>query len=890
MFDRVAAWIALAIVALPSLANDHSVTIGILNLHGEQDVSSRWQPTAAYLQRQIPGYRFVARALGHDGIDRALERRELDFVLTSPGQYVELADRNGVQALATLRRNEAGESSTVFGAVIFTRAGRTDITTLHDLKGRTFMADSRPDCCFYVVWREFKAHDIDPFTDLSRLSFDDSKEENIVDAVVRGQVDGGAVRTGLLEHLAAQGRVRLDDLHVVESLYDKGFPLLHSTRLYPEWPFAKAAHTANALAMRVQAALLALRPDDPAARTGHYTAWVAPLDYRPVDQLFQDIGIGPYASHHHPTWARILRFYWQWLLAGALLFLTMTGVTAYVLYTNRRLSTSKRLIEAEIAERRRAEEALRRSEGLLRALHDITTAKEPDFESRVCALLKVGCAQLELPVGLLSHVVGDRYVVVAAVTPDNSIQRGQVFELGQTYCVETLRTDVPVGFEHAAASEWRTHPAYKFCRLEAYLGIRLTVGGETYGTLNFMSPDPRAVHFTDTDRKIIQLMAQWVENVLERREATAVMQKLSAALEGTADAVVITDHEGRIEFVNSAFERITGYSRDEALGRKPSFLQSGQHDQAFYRDLWQTLLQGRVFRALFINRRKDDSLYYEEKAITPLSDTSGAITHFIAIGHDVTERRSEEERLRKRQAELAHSARVSAMGEMPSALAHELSQPLAAISNYAQGCLRRLSAGATDARDLKEAIEYIDLHARQSGEIVGHLRRFLRKGEPRRRMADINQIVREAAELADVEARWRGVRLVLELASDLPPVSVDAIQIEQVVVNLVHNAVDAIDAAASTERWVKVQTVRGPDDKVDIIVRDSGPGLPSQVLDHLFDAFFTTKQDGMGLGLSISRSIVEAHEGTLQAQPGDTGGAIFRFSLSPSNPHRETNP
>ncbi len=211
-----------------------------------------------------------------------------------------------MRALATLRRNEVGESSTVFGAVIFTRSGRSDITTLHDLRGKTFMADSRPDCCFYVAWREFKAHDIDPFTDLSRLSFDDSKEENIVDAVVRGRVDGGAVRTGLLEYLAAQGRVRLDDLRVVNSLYDKDFPLLHSTRLYPEWPFAKAAPTANALAARVQAALLALPPDDPAAQAGLYAGWVAPLDYRPVDELFKDIGIGPYASHHHPTWTRIL--------------------------------------------------------------------------------------------------------------------------------------------------------------------------------------------------------------------------------------------------------------------------------------------------------------------------------------------------------------------------------------------------------------------------------------------------------------------------------------------------------------------------------------------------------------------------------------------------------
>lgn len=590
-----------------------------------------------------------------------------------------------------------------------------------------------------------------------------------------------------------------------------------------------------------------------------------------------------YLTQNAPALAHILTYHWHLLLTSMILVLVgMVVAIAYTTRLNRHLQVAQCLREKEIGERRRAEESLRQSESALRALHAITTARDLDFDAKVRALLLMGCGRLGLPVGLLSHVEGNRYEVVHAVTPDNSITRGQIFELGQTYCVETLRTDVPVGFEHAAMSEWRTHPVYQSCRLEAYLGIRIEAGGKVYGTLNFMSPESRKVRFSETDKGILKLMAQWVGNVIERRDAEEARRKLSTALEGTADCVAIADRDGRIEYVNPAFERVTGYARDEIRGKTLSLLRSGRHDHEFYEDLWQTILQGRAFRALFINLRKDGTLYYEEKTISPLIDANGAITHFVSTGRDVTALYHAKERLRQHQAEIAHNSRVSAMGEMPSALAHELSQPLAAIAGYVQGCLRRLQAGATDARDLKEALDHIDLHARQSGEIIGRLRRFLRKSEPRRRPADINQIVREAAELANVESRWRGVRLTLELASDLPPVSVDAIQIEQVMVNLVHNAIEAIDAAAPLERWVKVRTVCGPDGKVDVIVHDSGPGLPAHVLDHLFDPFFTTKPNGMGLGLSISRSIVEAHESVLQALPDPAGGAVFRFSLSPA--------
>jgi PAS domain S-box-containing protein len=358
-----------------------------------------------------------------------------------------------------------------------------------------------------------------------------------------------------------------------------------------------------------------------------------------------------------------------------------------------------------------------------------------------------------------------------------------------------------------------------------------------------------------------------------------MMRKLSSALEGIADAVVITDRDGRIEFVNAAFEEVTGYSRDEALGKNPSLLHSGQHDREFFQELWQTILQDRVFRAKFINRRKDGSLYYEEKTITPLTDANGVITHFVSTGRDVTLQHHEAEHLRQQQAELEHNARVSAMGEVASSLVHELSQPLTGITNYVQGCLRLLRSGTTDARDLREALENIDLFARQSGEIIGQLRGLIRKSGARRRPCAVNPLMQEAAKLANIEARQHRVRLTLELAEDLPLVRVDATQIKQVVVNLVHNAVEAIAVVAAVERWVKVRTALGADGKVGVTVWDSGPGLPPEDVGHLFEPFFSTKPDSLGLGLAICRSIVEAHGSKLCARLHPAGGAVFQFSL-----------
>jgi PAS domain S-box-containing protein len=423
------------------------------------------------------------------------------------------------------------------------------------------------------------------------------------------------------------------------------------------------------------------------------------------------------------------------------------------------------------------------------------------------------------------------------------------------------------------------HPACSQCQLEAYLGIRVEVEGGVYGTLSFLSTEPRATSFSSSDKEVLRLMAQWVGSEIQRQRAAAQMHKLSSALEQTADSVMITDRDGRIEYVNPAFTRTTGYDDEEIRGQTPRILRSDVHGRDFYARLWHTIRSGEPFHAAFVNVRKNGSTYFEEKTITPLKDAQGRITHFISTGRDVTQQRLAEERARQHQAQLAHVCRVSAMGEMATTLAHELNQPLAAIVTYARGGIRWLRTRGDDSHELLGIMDHIATQGEAAGQIIRRARSLLRKDDARYLPTELNAVVREATDLARLETRRKDIALQLDLAGALPPVPADAIQIEQVVLNLVRNAIEAIDGAHPPRREIAVRTGLGANRGVEVAVFDTGPGFAATDTAHLFDPFYTTKPDGLGMGLTISRSIIEAHGGELHAAPNPDGGATFRFVL-----------
>jgi PAS domain S-box-containing protein len=260
-------------------------------------------------------------------------------------------------------------------------------------------------------------------------------------------------------------------------------------------------------------------------------------------------------------------------------------------------------------------------------------------------------------------------------------------------------------------------------------------------------------------------------------------------------------------------------------------------------------------------------------------DARGAPAGHIAVVTDVTEQKQAEEMGRKQQERLQLVSRLITVGEMASTLAHELNQPLASIVNFNMGCVRRIRSGSWNAPDLLAALEQASAQAERAGQIIQRIRDMVAKREPTRTALDVNAVIEELARLVEMDAAKKGVRVVLQLAPGLPRVRADKVMIEQVILNLVKNAVEAMEQTDPDLRQVTMKSSLNGGHAVEFTLTDRGVGVPQELCDGQFPPFFTTKRDGMGLGLSICRSIIEFHDGRLTAHRNPQGGSTFRFTL-----------
>jgi two-component system sensor kinase FixL len=368
----------------------------------------------------------------------------------------------------------------------------------------------------------------------------------------------------------------------------------------------------------------------------------------------------------------------------------------------------------------------------------------------------------------------------------------------------------------------------------------------------------------------------------ETLEATLREQaeRMRSILETVPDAIIVIGETGLIESFSPAAERLFGWKAAEVAGKNVSMLMPSPYRESHddYLERYRRTGERRIIGIgrVVVGQRHDGSTFPMELAVGEMKSAGKrAFTGFV---RDLTERQDADRRLQELQSELLHVARLSDMGQMASALAHELNQPLTAVSNWMIAARRTLKVKAPEApATITDFMDKAISEAERAGEIIRRLRSFVERGETERSAENINKVVEQAAALAMVGAKETGVRASFDFAVGLRSVWIDKIQVQQVVTNLVRNAIEAM--AGSERRQLTISTAPSEDGMIEVSVADTGPGLPPGVAARLFQPFTTTKEKGMGLGLSISRSIIDNMGGRLQARPNPEGGLIFTFSL-----------
>jgi PAS domain S-box-containing protein len=381
----------------------------------------------------------------------------------------------------------------------------------------------------------------------------------------------------------------------------------------------------------------------------------------------------------------------------------------------------------------------------------------------------------------------------------------------------------------------------------------------------------------NASRDLVQFVGSSTD-ITERKRAEQATLLLAAIVESSHDAIVSKSLNGVITSWNKGAERLFGYAAEEAVGQNITLIiPPERRDEE--RTIIEQLTRGeRVDHFETVRMRKDGSLFDVSLTISPMKDASGRVVGASKLARDITDRKHAEEALRQAQTDLAHASRLTTMGEFTASLAHEVKQPIAAAVTDANTCVRWITRDEPDLKEAREAAWRIVKDAKRAAEIINRVRLLFKKGTPQRESVDVNEVAREMIVLLGDEASRHSISVRTELAEDLPHVIGDRVQLQQVLMNLIVNGVDAMhDVDGPRELIIKSRPAEN--NELLLSVSDTGVGLPRNQADQIFNAFFTTKAHGTGMGLRISRSIIESHGGRLWAADNAPRGASFCFTL-----------
>lgn len=405
------------------------VRIGIRANTGLEEGTTKWDPTIQYLNSAIPDYRFVAfYHTDNQSLLDAASAGRYQFVLTNPSAYVELEIMHSASRMLTLKNDRNGQPTTRFGTAIFTRGDRADIHNLADLKGMRFMAvDPKGFGGWRIAWYEFFKLGLDPETHFSELIFGKGSQTDVVHAVRRREVDAGAVRTDMLERMALDKEIKLSEFKILNARTTDGFPFLHSSQLYPEWPFAKMKGSDESLSEKVALALLQLPSTHPAAIAGKYVGWTVPLDYQPVHDMLRDLRIGPYANYGKITLPQAIERAWIWITALLLAYMVAVVASASLYRSKKKLaelSAVQKKVNWELGERMKEMTCLYR-------ISDILTDTNADQETVFNAILGVIPPAWQFPNNTHARItVGDTCATTKSFSASGNFLRADITVCG----------------------------------------------------------------------------------------------------------------------------------------------------------------------------------------------------------------------------------------------------------------------------------------------------------------------------------------------------------------------------------------------------------------------------------------------------------------------------
>jgi two-component system sensor kinase FixL len=369
-------------------------------------------------------------------------------------------------------------------------------------------------------------------------------------------------------------------------------------------------------------------------------------------------------------------------------------------------------------------------------------------------------------------------------------------------------------------------------------------------------------------------------NAIHARQLQEREAHLQSILDTVPDAMIVADDKGVMQSLSSTAERLFGWPQADAIGHNLSELMPTPYKEAHDGYLARYLATGEKriigLGRVVVGQRRDGTVFPMHLSVGEMK--VGNHRFFTGFVRDLTDREQTEARLQELQSELIHISRLTAMGEMASALAHELNQPLSAIANYLRGCRRLVDKNdPLDRPRLSEALDKAADQAVRAGEVIQRLRQFVGRGETDKRLERLPALIEEASALALVGARELGVRVTMTFDPACEMAIVDRVQIQQVAINLMRNAVEAM--RDTPRRELHVEAAPAPGGFIAVTISDTGSGITEEALSRLFEPFMTTKKDGMGAGLSICKTIVESHGGSIWARNNPGGGATFGFTL-----------